>query len=110
VYGAAAAVAFLLELAALAALAYWGSTVSVALAVLLPLALAAVWGLVASPRARVQLPPLPKTIVRCALLLSSAVALAAARQWTLAIVFAVAIVCDQAVLVAVGRPVAGADG
>ena len=108
-YAAAAAVAFLLELAALAALAYWGSTVFVVAAVLLPLAFAGIWALVASLRARVQLAPLPKTIVRCALLLASAVALAAAGARTLAIVFAVVIVCDQVVLSALGRPVAGAE-
>jgi hypothetical protein len=54
--------AFLLELAALAALAWWGATIgtTTAVCVLLgtgaPLAAAVVWGLFAAPRARIRLP------------------------------------------------------
>jgi hypothetical protein len=54
--------AFLLEVAALAALAWWGATrgASKAAGVLLgigaPLAAAVVWGLFASPRAKIRLP------------------------------------------------------
>jgi hypothetical protein len=54
--------AFLLEVAALAMLAWWGATgrASVALAVLFgagaPLAAAIVWGLFAAPRAKIRLP------------------------------------------------------
>jgi uncharacterized protein DUF2568 len=46
------AVRFLLELAALAAVAWWGWTVSAALAIVLPLAVAVVWGLFVSPKAK----------------------------------------------------------
>jgi len=107
-YAAAAAVAFLTELGAIAALAYAGAQVSVVLAVLLPLAFVVVWGVVASPRARVQLRLWPKVLVRCAILLASALALALAGQWVLGLVFAAVVLADQAVLVALGRPVAGA--
>ena len=106
-YAAAAAVAFLLELAALAALAYAGAQVSVVLAVILPVAFAAVWGLVASPRAPVRLPLWPTVVVRTAFLLAAALALGLAGRWPLAIAFAVLIFVDQAVLVSIGRPVAG---
>jgi hypothetical protein len=50
------ALRFLLELSLLAALAYSGLQVNVALAVVAPLAAAAVWGLFISPRARYPLP------------------------------------------------------
>lgn len=55
--------AFLLELALLAALSYWGFQLDASTAVQwlaglgAPLALAAAWGLVAAPRARRRLPP-----------------------------------------------------
>jgi Na+/melibiose symporter-like transporter len=55
--------AFLLELALLAALSYWGFQLDASTAVQwlaglgAPLALAAVWGLVAAPKARRRLPP-----------------------------------------------------
>jgi hypothetical protein len=55
------ALRFLLELAALAALGYWGATVDadtaarVALGVGLPLAAALFWGMFVAPRARVVL-------------------------------------------------------
>lgn len=56
------AVRFLLELAALGALGYWGATVQAgavartALAVALPFTAALFWGLFVAPRARVVLP------------------------------------------------------
>jgi hypothetical protein len=55
--------AFVLELALLAALAYWGFQLDATTAVQwlagigAPVALAVVWGLVAAPRARRRLPP-----------------------------------------------------
>jgi Protein of unknown function (DUF2568) len=115
VYALAAGVAFLLELAALAALGYWGRATGggawpVVLAIATPLAAALLWGTVASPRAPVRLPTAPKLAVRLAVLLGAAVALAVAGQPTLALLLAVTVVADQAVLVALGRPVAGASG
>lgn len=56
------ALRFLLELAALAALGYWGGTAPTStaaravLAVALPVAAAAFWGIFVAPRARVVLP------------------------------------------------------
>jgi Protein of unknown function (DUF2568) len=55
-------IAFLLEVAALAALGWWGAktgtglALSVALAVGAPLLVAIVWGLFAAPKARIRLP------------------------------------------------------
>ena len=64
-YAVAAAAAFLLELAALAALAYWGAVSGTGawawvLGVLTPLVAAVLWGTFASPRAPVRLPRAPK--------------------------------------------------
>ena len=112
-YAVAAAVAFLLELAALAALAYWGSVTGTGvwawvLGVLTPLAAAVLWGIFASPRAPVRLASAPKLALRLAVLLGGAVALAVAGQRWLAVALAAAVFGDAA-LVAVGRPIAGAD-
>ena len=101
-------IAFLLELCALAALAYWGSTGNLALAIVTPLALAVIWGIVASPRAPVALPQWPKFALRVGLLLGSALALAVAGRHGLALALAVAVLADNALLAALGRPVAGA--
>jgi hypothetical protein len=63
-YWIGALLAFLSELASLAALAFWGATVPhgtglrVLAAVGLPLAAAALWWLFAAPRAKVQVPAL----------------------------------------------------
>jgi Protein of unknown function (DUF2568) len=75
------------------------------LAVLAPLALAVLWGIFASPRARVHLGTRPKVALRLALLLGSALALAAAGQPMLAVVLTLVILADAAVLAALGRPV-----
>ena len=104
--------AFILELCALAALSYWGyvtgsGALAYVLAVLMPTLAALVWGLVASPRARVQLPAAPKTGVRLLVLLGSAIALAVAGSGVLAVVFGGVVIANTAVLVAVGRPVPG---
>lgn len=112
-YPIAAAIAFLLELCALAALAYWGATavggpLAVILAVGLPLGAAVVWGTLAAPRASVRLADGPKTAVRLIVLLGSALALAVAGRQQMALVFALVVLVDIAVLAALGRPVAGA--
>src|SRR3954451_1053385 len=57
----AEAIAFLLELCALAAVAYWGYVeAGVWLAVAIPVAFAVFWGVFASPRAAGALPEWPK--------------------------------------------------
>lgn len=78
--GGVYAVRFLLELAALAALAYWGVRTGtslltrLALAVLAPLFAAGVWGTFVAPTAPYRLPGLPRLGLE--LLLFGAVALA----------------------------------
>ena len=111
-YAAAATVAFLLELAALAALAYWGARAADGawawvLAVGTPLAAAVVWGLFAAPRARFPLSAAATVSVRLAVLLGSAAALAVAGRHVLAFVLALVVAADTIVLAALGRPVAG---
>jgi hypothetical protein len=111
--GAAAGLAFLLELCALAALGYWGAQAAsgawaVVLAVATPLVAAVLWGTFASPRAPVRLATVPKVALRLTVLFGSAVALAVAGQGALAIVFAVVIAADELALVVLGQPVAGA--
>lgn len=90
-------VAFLSELAALAALAYWGFTVpeSTAIRVLLgaglPVVAAVLWGLFAAPRAVVRRTPL--VVVTKVLVFGAAVlALAVRGSAVLAVILAVAAV------------------
>ncbi len=111
-YAAAAAVAFLLELAAFAALGYWGAGAghgvwAWVLGVLTPLAAVVIWGTFAAPRAPVRLATTPKVALRLAVLLGSAVALAVAGERWLAVALAGVVLADELVLVAVGRPIAG---
>jgi hypothetical protein len=84
---------FLLELCALAALGWYGSTVSWWLAVLLPLAAAILWGLFASPKARYPAGQVPVEVVVFA---GAAGAIAAAGRPSLAIAFAGAALADGA--------------
>ena len=112
-YGVAATVAFLLELAVLAALGYWGARTGHGawpwvLAVLTPLTAAVIWGTFASPRAPVRLPRGPKLALRLGVLLGGAVALGASGQGWLAVALAAVVVGDEFALVAAGRPIAGA--
>ena len=97
------AVAFGLELAALAAFALWGDDVGgLALAVALPILVAAVWGYALSPRARLRIPRRPKLAGRVGVLLLSAVALWAAGHhgWTVAL--GAVILVDNALLAVLG--------
>ena len=112
-YAVAATVAFLLELAALAALGYWGAVTghgawAYALAALTPLVAAVIWGTFASPRAPARLATVPKVALRVGVLLGGAFALAVAGQGWLAVALAAVIIGDEAALIALGRPVAGA--
>ncbi|MGP9022637.1 YrdB family protein [Streptomyces sp. BR1] len=86
--------AFLLELCALAALAWWGyrtggnTAVSLLLAVAAPGAAAVVWGLFAAPKARIPV-PLAGVLTVKALVFAAAVAgLYTVGHHTLAIAFA----------------------
>jgi len=97
------AVAFGLELAALAAFALWGDDVGgLALAVALPVLVAAVWGYALSPRARLRIPRRPKLAARVGVLLLSAVALWAAGHRGWAVALGLAILIDNALLTVLG--------
>lgn len=100
------ALAFLLELAALWAVARWGWHVGrsplarVLLAVGAATAWAAVWGLFLSPKAAVGLPgPLPE-IGRWVLFGVAALALAATGRGSAALVFAAAVTVNRVLLAA----------
>ena len=103
------AVAFLLELAALAGYAIWGYYVEgVVLAIALPVLVAVIWSTALSPRARLRLGVWPTFGARVAVLLLSAVALAAAGHRAYALALGLAVLADNALLAVFGRPVAGA--
>lgn len=101
--------AFVLELAALAALAYWGFTAEgvaakIVLGVGAPVVAAVVWGLFAAPRATVAL-PLPGVLLVKAIVFGAAVAALAVRGDAVpAIVFAVLVVANTAYVTVVRRP------
>jgi hypothetical protein len=98
------AVRFLLELAALAALAYWGFhtgeslVTDVLLGVGAPVVAAVVWGTFAAPRSERRLSGGALVAVQLAVLGAGAVALAAAGRTVLAAIFAVVIVVNAALL------------
>jgi hypothetical protein len=98
------AVKFLLELAALAALAVTGLSldapllVRVAVAVLAPLAAAAVWGRWCAPRAHARLPIAPRIVVELAVLLGSAAGLALVGDVALAALLAGLVVVNLGLL------------
>ena len=97
------AVKFLLELAAFAALAYWGATTghgawAVLLAIAAPLAAVIVWGLFAAPRARRRLPLPARAPLELAVFGLAAAGLAAAGAVTLALIFGIVVVLNAALL------------
>jgi hypothetical protein len=96
--GALLAVRFALEMAALAALAYWGFTeldgvLSVVLGIGTPLAAAVLWGLFVSPKAKYG-SPVRQAVGEAIVFGAAVVALFGADQPVLAIVFAAAAVVD----------------
>jgi hypothetical protein len=95
-------VRFLLELAALAALAYWGSqtgplAVSIVLAIAAPLAGAVLWGIFAAPKSLHRLRGARRLIVEIPFFGAAAAGLAATGQWVLAAIFAVVVVLSELV-------------
>ncbi|PRX46087.1 uncharacterized protein DUF2568 [Prauserella shujinwangii] len=94
--------AFLLELAALGALAYWGFTLGAPVAVRIaagagaPALAATVWGLFAAPRARFPLPTAGVLAVKALVFGAATIALFAAGAPVLAVVFAVLVVANTA--------------
>ncbi len=110
--GLALVLRFLLELAGVAALAWWGwqsgaddasrAILAIGAAGLLVL----IWGLIVAPRARNPLAPRVRWLVGSALLLVAAAALWAVDATTVAVLLAILVVIDTAVLLASDRAVA----
>jgi hypothetical protein len=108
VAGAALLVRFLLELCALAALAYGGwaapgpLALRIALVVLLPVAAAVLWGRYASPRASVK-SPVGWLLTQLLVFGGAVAALALAGHGPWALVLGVVMVADTAVLAGYGE-------
>ena len=100
------ALAFLLELCALAAFAWWGyqtgqgTLAKIALAVVAPLLVAIFWGLFVAPRAVVTLPPLWRSLLALVVFALAAVALSVTGQTTLAWIFLIAAVLNRILIFA----------
>ncbi|MGP7997039.1 MAG: DUF2568 domain-containing protein [Streptosporangiaceae bacterium] len=97
------AVKFLLELAAFAALAYWGAStghgaVRVVLAIAAPVAAIVVWSLCCAPRARWRLAIPARVPLELAVFGLAAGGLAAAGGVTLAIIFGAIVVVNSVLL------------
>ena len=96
--------AFVLELAALAALCWWGFDLSGATWVKLvvgigaPIAAVIVWSLFAAPRARYRLPIAMKLVVKAIVFGAAAAALIADGELVLGILFAVLVVANTALI------------
>ena len=112
--GMALAGRFLLELAGVAAFAWWGirtgtddvsrSMLSIGAAGLLIV----IWGLVVAPKARNPLAPRVRWLIGSALLLVAAGALWVVSATVAAVVFAILVVVDTVILLALDRgPMAG---
>jgi hypothetical protein len=102
------ALKFGVELAAIAALAYWGaslggSLLSVVVMVTAPAAMIALWGSFAAPRASRRLPPTARIPFELTILLLAAAALFATGAASLAVVLAVAVVLNVLLLTAFGQ-------
>lgn len=100
---------FLLELCALGAAGYWGFTLQrgLALRVLLgigaPLVLAVVWGTLGSPKAAVKLAAPLHLLLEVVVFGAGAVALYAAKQPRLALVYAVVVVANRVLMYVWGQ-------
>jgi hypothetical protein len=107
--------AFLLELAMIAGLAWWGATVHgavavrVLLAVAAPVAAVVVWALVAAPRARFRIPPLGVLVVKAVVFGVTALAVYVAGLHVVAIVVGL-IAFLSAYVAAVDREAIGGGG
>jgi hypothetical protein len=101
-------VAFLVELAAIAAVAWWGfatgdsAAAKVALGIGLPLVVAVAWGVFVSPKASVALPGAAKGAIKAMVFGGAAIALLALHQTLAAEVFASVVVIDAALIYALG--------
>jgi hypothetical protein len=102
------ALRFVLELVALAALAYWGfhtgrtAIADVVLGLGAPLVAAVVWGAFAAPKSSRRLRGGALLAVQSAVFAAAAIALAAAGQPVLAIAFALVVVVNSVLLQVLG--------
>ena len=94
--------AFVLELAALAALAYWGWGVAWELAIAAPAAWIVLWAVFGSPRAKVKLSASRHLAFEVVMFGSAAVALWAAGQPVWAIAFAAVWAVNRSLIAARG--------
>ncbi len=95
---------FLLELAAFAALAYWGAeTAGVWLAIAAPAVAIVLWGVLAAPRSARRLPAAARIPFELAVFALAAIALAVAGATTAAIVFALVAAANAALLTRFGQ-------
>ena len=107
--GLNATLAFLLELALLAAAITVGLllpaplVVRIVVAVLLPVAVMVLWGALMAPRARSRLAPRPRLIVQTALFALAVIGLATLGQVVWAVVLAVLVAVRIGIGVRVGR-------
>ena len=96
---------FLLELCALAALAYWGATAKVhiaarvALAITVPLAAAVAWALIVAPNAPRHAAPVVRIGVEVLVFVTAIAALAARQRFVLALIFAVLYIINRTLMI-----------
>ena len=96
---------FLLELCALAALAYWGATAKVrlaariALAITVPLAAAVAWALIVAPNAPRQAGPVGRIGVEVLVFVTAIAALAARQRFVLALIFASLYIINRTLMI-----------
>ena len=96
---------FALELAALAALGYWGSQtgplpVAILLAIGAPLAAAVLWGLFVAPKAGRRLRGARRLMVEIPTFAAASAGLAATGEWALAAIFAALVIISESLLYA----------
>ena len=98
------ALRFILELCALAAVAYWGSQVSshtavnVVAAIISPLVVAAVWGTLLAPKASRRLEPPTRWLLELVVLGLAVAALAASGAAVLAVILAAVAILNATLL------------
>jgi Protein of unknown function (DUF2568) len=96
---------FLLELCALAALAYWGATTRmriagrIILAITVPLAAAVVWALIVAPGAPLQVGSIARFGVELLVFVAAIAALVARRRLVLALIFGFLYVINRVLMV-----------
>jgi hypothetical protein len=98
------ALAFLLEVSALAALAHWGystgtgETTKIALAIVAPLLAALVWGIFAAPKATVTLPVAGQLAVKALVFGAAVAALIASGTRALAAVYGALVIVNTTIV------------